>query len=306
MSRTNNVLKTKAQHRDIPAVPVRHVDFGFGQQDPEEFYFYDKDPFATSFYMAFSLVIPKGEHFFIHSVRNYRDKIKSAELKTRIRGFIGQEAIHSREHDAANAMYEQRGLPRQQIEDRIEDLLTFVGMLPKPFQLAFTVALEHYTAIISYDTISSRERQDKFSVETRHFMLWHMMEELEHKAVAYDVYKEQVGNYLVRTGTMAPIAIGLFPVLAAIQLYILKVDGQLTLKNLWKYRKGIASIYGPRGLMSRITPAVLDYFRPGFHPDDHDSQAMLQDLKERLFGGEGVLNEKLSKVVQPQAMPVAN
>ncbi|MDX1453456.1 MAG: metal-dependent hydrolase [Oleiphilaceae bacterium] len=299
MGRITSLLKGKSSKATASPIPVRHMDFGF-QDNKEELYFYDNDPFATSFYAAFSLVIPKGEHFFIHSVRNYRDAIKDPELKERIRGFIGQEAIHSREHDAANASMEAHGLPRQQVEDRIEQLLWAIGKLPKPFQLAFTVALEHYTAIISYDTISSKERQEKFTGRTREFMLWHMMEELEHKSVAYDVFKEQVGNYFVRAGTMAPIAVGLFPVFVAIQLYLLQAQGDLTLKNIWKYRKGIASIYGPKGLISRITPAVLDYFRPGFHPNDHDSTAMLEDLKERFFGDEGSLNDNLTKVVQPQ------
>jgi len=280
-----------------PAIPVRHVDFGFGSHELPR-YFYDNDPFATTFFMAFSLVIPQGERFFIQSVRHYLQDIDDLSLRARVAGFIGQEGMHGREHDAANAAYDAMGFPSAPVERGIRRLLRTVGRLPKPVQLAFTTALEHFTAIISYDVVGTREVNRKFAPEVRDFILWHMMEELEHKAVAYDVYRTRVGSYLIRSGTMIPIALGLFPVLTRIQLFLLRADGQ---PFSWRrHRRGVAAIYGRDGLFWRIFPNLLDYFRPGFHPDDHDSTQMLARMKTELLGERGRLGARLGKTTIPR------
>lgn len=280
-----------------PTIPVRHVDFGFGKTDLPR-YFYDNDPFATTFFMAFSLVIPQGERFFIQSVRHYLQEVDNLALRARIAGFIGQEGMHGREHDEANAAYDAMGFPRAPVERGIRRFLLRMSRLPKPVQLAFTTALEHFTAIISYDIVGTPEQNRRFAPEVRDFMLWHMMEELEHKAVAYDVYRERVGSYFIRTGTMIPIALGLFPVLTRIQLFLLRADGQ---PFSWRrHRSGVAAIYGRRGLFWRIAPALLDYFRPGFHPDDHDSREMLERMQVELLGAQGRLGARLGRTTVPR------
>ena len=285
-----------------PAIPVRHVDFGFGSGELPR-YFYDGDAFATTFFMAFSLVIPQGERFFIQSVRHYLQDVDDPALRARVAGFIGQEAMHGREHDAANAAYDALGFPREPVERGIRVFLKRMSMLPKPVQLAFTAALEHFTAIISYDIVGSPDRQRRFDPALRDFMLWHMMEELEHKSVAYDVYRRCVGSYAIRAGTMLPAAVGLFPVLFNIQLFLLRADGQ---PFSWRrHRRGIAAIYGPRGLYWRILPSLLDYFRPGFHPDDHDSRPMLARLKQELLGSAGRLGERHQRTVTPRSTAAA-
>lgn len=98
-----------------------------------------------------SSVFPPGEDFFVQSVRNYRDRITDPELKKQVAAFIGQEAMHSREHDRFNARLDELGY-RTRLLDRIVDIgLNKVGakILPKKVQLAITAALEHYTATLA-------------------------------------------------------------------------------------------------------------------------------------------------------------
>ena len=47
-------------------------------------------------------MFPDGEDFFVRSVRHFRDQIADPELKRQVAGFIGQEAMHGREHRAFN------------------------------------------------------------------------------------------------------------------------------------------------------------------------------------------------------------
>jgi predicted metal-dependent hydrolase len=307
MSRLKPVTSSPATVReDNPPVPIRHMDFGFEKQ-PLQRYFYDGNAFASAFYMAFSAVIPQGERFFIHSVRHYREQINDAELEARVTGFIGQEAMHGKEHDAVNEAYEKMGFPLGRIDYAVREALKLLSKkLPKPAQLAFTVALEHYTAIISEYMLTHPEVQAKFEPTVGRFIFWHMMEETEHKAVAFDVYEKCVGSYALRAGIMIPTTVVLIAALAQLQLYLLKHDRERPAKGRWRDTlRGFAAIYGPRGLFGSVAPKLLDYFRPGFHPNDHDTRALLEEFREKFFGAQGELAEQLKKTVTPQARAAA-
>jgi predicted metal-dependent hydrolase len=43
------------------------------------------------------------------------------------------------------------------------------------------------------------------------------------------------------------------------------------------------------GFFTRLLPAYLAYFRPGFHPDDRDTRALLESWRTQLFGEGGAL-----------------
>ena len=60
------------------------------------------DEFTTTFMNALSLLFPEGEQFFVESVKHMQARITSPELQRRVAGFIGQEAMHGREHRAFN------------------------------------------------------------------------------------------------------------------------------------------------------------------------------------------------------------
>jgi len=298
--------KLKALSPDNPPVPIRHMDFGFDQQALPR-YFYDDNAFASAFYLAFSAVIPQGERFFIHSVRHYREQIREPGLEARVTGFIGQEAMHGKEHDAVNAAYEAMGFPLGHIDRFVRDGLRLLAKrLPKPAQLAFTVALEHYTAIISEYMLTHPELRAKFHPAVGNFIFWHMLEETEHKAVAFDVYEKCVGSYALRAGTMIPTTIVLIAALANLQLYVLARDTARPGRGRWRDDlRGFAAIYGPRGLFGSVAPRLLDYFRPGFHPNDHDTTALLEEFREKFFGRRGELTPQLKKTVMPSARAVA-
>ncbi|MDP2226303.1 MAG: metal-dependent hydrolase [Moraxellaceae bacterium] len=294
-----------ARH-DNPAVPIRHMDFGFNDA-PLKPYFYDDNAFASAFFMAFSAVIPQGERFFIESVRHYRKRIKNAELDARVTGFIGQEAMHGKEHDAVNEVYTRMGYPVRKLDRFTRDGLRFLAKrLPKAAQLSTTVALEHYTAIISEYVLGSQEVQDGFDKPVGNFVLWHMMEETEHKAVAYDVYEKVIGSYALRAGTMIPTTVILIAALASMQAVLMASDGSLFNPRLLRqHAKGFGMIYGPRGLFGKVAPKLLDYFRPGFHPNDHDTRELLARFSEKFFGEQGELQTNLRKTVMPQVRQVA-
>jgi predicted metal-dependent hydrolase len=301
MTKHEALATRKSRPVENPPVPIRHMDFGFDTA-PLKAHFYDDNAFASAFFMAFSAVIPHGERFFIESVRHYRKRIKDPELDARVTGFIGQEAMHGKEHDAANAAYVRMGYPVHKLDRFTKRGLRFLAKrLPAAFQLSTTVALEHYTAIISEYVLGSEQVQDGFDARVGNFVLWHMMEETEHKAVAFDVYERAIGSYAIRAGTMVPTTVILIAVLASMQAVLMASDGSLfNLRLLRQHAKGFAAIYGPRGLFGSVLPHLLDYFKPGFHPNDHDTSLLLERFREKFFGAEGELNAQLQRTVMPK------
>jgi hypothetical protein len=103
---------------------------------------------ATAIYNALSTTFPKGEAFFVESVRAFRDGAPP-KLAEEIRAFTTQEAIHSREHDAFNKRAADSGYDLNRLEAQVEKRLEVTRMRPPVVSLAATMALEHFTAILA-------------------------------------------------------------------------------------------------------------------------------------------------------------
>src|ERR1700754_4374035 len=81
-------------------IKVRRMDFEFGSDIPELWAV--GNPMLTALMAGLSASFPPGERYFIESVKHYADQVTNPDLKERIRGFIGQEANHTKEHLAFN------------------------------------------------------------------------------------------------------------------------------------------------------------------------------------------------------------
>ena len=142
-----------------------------------------------------SLVIPVGERFFIDAVRHYRDQITDPELKKAATAFIGQEAMHGREHDEYNGLMHQRVPVSKEFEDSVTALLAWGKKnLPASSRLSATIALEHLTAIMADGFLTSEFMNQKSEKHYGALWKWHALEETEHKGVPYDIYEQMVGT----------------------------------------------------------------------------------------------------------------
>ena len=97
-------------------VPTRRISFEESLQDLPKHYADDGDLILSHVAAGLSAVFPDGEDFFVRSVRHYRDQITDPELKRQVAGFIGQEAMHGREHRALNNRLDQLGYPTKPVE----------------------------------------------------------------------------------------------------------------------------------------------------------------------------------------------
>lgn len=281
--------KVKAQAK----IPPRRIDFNFSAENVPRYYVAN-DPFLTTFVTALSSVFPEGEFFFVEAVRHYRDRVTDPALKADVSGFIGQEALHSLAHKAFNDAATVQGFQVDKLDRDVGILLRAVKRFTPPIlHLAVTACLEHYTAIFTEMLLQNEQLIESFSPEIRNLYLWHSVEENEHKNVAFDVYQKVSGSYILRAGVMIPTTVIFFAVIMWFQARLLAKDGQLL--KVRQNLKGFNYIFGYKGVFSSLLPKYLDWFKPNFHPSHHDTDALLEVWREKLFGEEGVLTSKMMK-----------
>jgi predicted metal-dependent hydrolase len=272
-----------------PTIEMRRLDFAFDPAAvPTAWYAGEEHP--SAFLSALSLLFPEGEKFFVDSVRRYADRIDDPELRAAVDGFVGQEAVHGKEHRAFNALLRDRDYSvAGRAEDELRALLAQAKQdLRAPGRLAVTCALEHFTAILAEQLLRDERTLDRFHPSVRGLWMWHALEETEHKAVAFDVYQTIGGGYARRAGMMAVTTAIFFTQVFRIHFAFLRerrslgsVRGWLALANL---------LFGRPGMLRKAFPAYLAYYLPGFHPNDRDARSLVETWKARLFGPTGELS----------------
>src|SRR5439155_2789582 len=161
-----------------------------------------------------------------------------------VAGLIGQEAMHGRQHRALNDRLDQLGYPTKRFERLTRRGLALrERFLPAASNLAATAALEHFTATLAELLLTSHEARELFGHdEVRDLFLWHALEESEHKAVAFDVYKAVGGGERLRRWTMNAMRFGFVVGMAAQVAIGLLLDRETyrrgKLRRSWKkFRK---------------------------------------------------------------------
>lgn len=259
------------------SITVRRMDFDF-EKVPR--YWADNSPFLTHMLNALSATFPVGERFFVESVRHYRDRITTPELKAQVSGFIGQEAMHAKEHDSYNHYARAHGIDLEAIENEIGGRIEFMKKnLAPERQLAITCALEHFTAIMAESFLTNPEMFEHMDPAMVKLWLWHAVEENEHKAVAFDVYQEQVGDYWIRVRAMAITTIMFTVNQARFQTRLLRADGEL---KPVQWLKGMNKLWGRKGWFRQMIPAYFEYYRRDFHPWQSDTRELLDHWKREL------------------------
>ena len=274
-------------------VPTRRMSFEESIRELPKHFTRDGDLISSHVIMALSSVFPDGEDFFVRSVRQFRDLIEDPALRRQVAGFMGQEATHGREHRVFNDRLAELGYPTKAYEK-----FTRVGLcirerlLPPKSNLAATAALEHFTATLAELVMRSEEIRDSMGNEAvRDLFLWHALEESEHKAVAFDVYKAVGGSERMRVWTMTGFRYGFVLGMGVSVLLSLLRDRDTyrpgTLRESWQRTK-VSPIMDPA-----IWVQLKDYNRPDFHPDDSDTTEVVETWREDLFGDHGTLKDKL-------------
>jgi predicted metal-dependent hydrolase len=269
-SRTPTVVTITPRNREHELSEVLATDW------------FDNHPFKTAWFNAMSITFPLGEKFFIDSVRHFADQIEDPRLNAEIRQFCGQEGFHCREHDRYNReLCRLRGYDHDWLEGRLEKNIARAEKMLSPLErLASTAALEHITAIMAELALSPDAPMiDAVDPNLQALWDWHAAEEMEHKAVAFDVFRAVGGTEKMRKSALRQATFFLFVDIMGGVLHMLRSDGKLWRLRLWL--EGWQFLFGREGILRRIWPAYKDYFRDGFHPWQRETQPLLQAWRAR-------------------------
>jgi predicted metal-dependent hydrolase len=250
-------------------ITIRRMDFAFGPDIPENWA--DDNALLTAVLAGLSAAFPPGERYFIESVRQFGDRVKDPELKERIRGFMGQEANHAREHVAFNEFLDGRGLPVTRMQEFVERALRRLVKRDSPARnLARTAALEHMTAFLASALLENPALLERMHPTVATFWAWHAIEEIEHRSVAFEVYKAHVGDERLRVRTMAVVTL-LFALATAVRTVVL-MQRTGNLFNVPAWARGLDVMFGRHGILRKGLPLYRAYYDRGFHPDNHDNR----------------------------------
>jgi predicted metal-dependent hydrolase len=269
-------------------IPPRHIEFRFPESVPR--YFYGGNATATIFFAMLSAFFPPGERYFMESVRPFRNRVKDESLRAAVSGFMGQEAIHGREHDRLNEMLAERGFDMKAPDRFVKIGLAFLEKLPASTRLAATTFMEHFTALLAEQLLEDEEFRKQADPEMIKIWQWHALEELEHKAVTYDVYQIVGNSRTERVAAAMASMLMVLPMMGVTWVWMLAKDGQLG--NIPDNLKGLNVLFGPKGFVSGILVRLPEFIRPRFHPDDHDTKELESRWREKLFSEGGDLFEE--------------
>jgi hypothetical protein len=158
---------------------------------------------ATAIANGVNLLFPHGERFFVRSVKRFLGQIEDPELRAAVKGFFGQEGRHAHAHDRFNAILRAQGFEVDRFLASYQRLSSWLeAHTPPRLNLAVTAAAEHFTAILAEGAFT-RNILDRAALEMRELLAWHAAEEIEHKAVAFDVLRTIDPSYALRIAGLA-------------------------------------------------------------------------------------------------------
>jgi predicted metal-dependent hydrolase len=257
-------------------IKVRRPQFAY----PERTDWMADNPVVSRFMEALSMLFPEGERFFVESVNKYKDQIVDPVLKKQVAAFAAQEGMHSVEHHKYNV---------RAAGELTEQFEAVAGWLREPWarrvlspmtRLAVTVALEHFTAIMADELLRNPAYTNVMDPEHAKLWLWHAVEETEHKAVAFDVYTAVGGDYVRRVVVMQ-VATVLFFVAAFGLLRGLLRESKGRRPTGKQMKQFLSLAFGDPGFFRKVFPAWLAFFKPGFHPWQHDNSNLIAEWKAR-------------------------
>jgi predicted metal-dependent hydrolase len=257
------------------------MDFPFRAANVPRWWFYES-PLATHVANGLNLLFPKGERFFVRSVRHYLPRIEDPALRARVQGFFGQEGLHAREHERFFDILREQGFELDEWlawYDHVAYDLVEKNASPA-LRLAVTAAAEHFTATFAERALSM-DFLDNAHPVVRDLLRWHAAEEIEHKSVAFDVLETVDPSYALRLAGLAVATLCLAGFwISATRMLVAQEPAEARARAVRELRRR-----GPDrpgifdGTMRR---AFLAYARPGFHPSQMKNEHLAEAYLEKI------------------------
>ncbi len=234
------------------------------------------DAFTTAYFNALSMSFPRGEQFFMDSVRGAHAQLKpetdiatQARFDDEVKGFVGQEATHRRIHALFNTQLANQGLVNHW-EARINDRMKLLEGANFRHALAITVANEHFTAMLAQHMLAHPAMLARAEPRLQTLWSWHAAEECEHRSVAFDLYAATGGSLKWRRRWMFTATFFLMTDALRQTVTNLSAENQLWRWSTWKSAGSF--FFGKTGIVRHTFKPWLAFFKADFHPEHQDGQ----------------------------------
>ncbi len=280
-----SVPRSQARRPSDLHIVVRRVVYEYQSSLRTNRYWFNNDPIGTHFMNALQSTFPEGELFFVQaavdSARTLRQhRSIDSQMEQDLKSFQQQEALHSQQHRLWTEALIQMGYEKLASEDnRMHRMdLWFRKHIPAIWRIVVTAAAEHYTASIAYlFTDVNPDLLRKSAAPFNNLLLYHAMEEIEHKSVCFDLSQKLSRSYFMRIFGFVFISLDLAISIYTRMRYLLRKDGLggwMTTAKIWRF------LLGRKGLIKGLFPRLIQYLRPSFHPWMTDERKGI----ERIFG----------------------
>ncbi|MDM1291540.1 metal-dependent hydrolase [Acinetobacter indicus] len=242
-------------------------------------HYFANSPVMSHLLTALSSTFPIGEQFFVHSVRNVRDQVQDPQLQAQIAAFIGQEAMHSKAHSEFNSAWRRDDYQLDRFQAWLARKDHHVKSLPPKVQLAITCAFEHFTALLGGYILRHPEVLSTLDEDAAKLWIWHAIEEIEHRAVAFEVYQHVYADHRLRRMIMRSVTAGFASLTfySASQLFL-----QDKKNSMPKIGGNLLGLYLLAKMLLQLLPEYLSYYRKDFHPAKINYSRSLRYWKQRM------------------------
>ncbi|MBK9072858.1 MAG: metal-dependent hydrolase [Myxococcales bacterium] len=268
------MVTTAATHDETATAPrritVRRPVFGF---DGVPKAWLNNSVVASHIANGVSILFPLGERSFVRAVHDCLPLLKDRpELAAQAKLFFAQEGAHSAAHEDHTDMLRAQGYDLDGLLAAYAQYHRLTQRLPRTFRLAVTAALEHYTAIMAENLFTFDVLREVDPTMAR-LLKWHAAEEIEHKAVAFDVLAAVAPSYPLRAAGMAYATASFMAWWVAATAMLLRQE-RLPRGEL---RRQLREARQRHPIVKRVfLRGLREYFARDFHPNQRDTYPLAQ------------------------------
>lgn len=236
------------------------------------------------------MILPAGEFWFCRLYNKVLPQIQDEKLKQDVQAFIRQEAMHAQAHNSANKDYLSECQIDIQRNIRLMNWLFNQLLADQPlglklpqwierhwdlFRLGIVATVEHMTCVLGKYALYNHEWQRQGADPAMlDLVKWHGAEEIEHRTVAFDLYRHLGGSYLARYYLSLLVIAGVIGLWVDGAAHILRQDPRYAsirpaLYKPWIWREWYRTAQANNGLLPSpfwLVSQQLGYLMPWYDP----------------------------------------
>jgi uncharacterized protein len=290
-----------AERMPAERMTVRRMRFPYA--DPAQAHWNKRMPEFSQLVNGASLSMPYLEPYLIETMKKAKERITDPQLLRDVDLYIAQEATHFRQHQQWNKRLADMGYACVPAHERVlkEDYDAFAANRSFAFNLAYAEGFEAMGLCVGHMLVEDREYlMGNADPAVASMILWHFVEEIEHKTVTYDVFKALDGRYSWRI-------YGLFYATGHIFFRTWQAYRQLLIEDgRWHHVSNRLKLYGLLGRMfAKLLPRLARILKPSYDPREVKDPAWIMEWWRQHREGLGGLGElDTTRLSEPAPVPL--